>query len=327
MSKLNTSKLTWKSVLAFIGALLAGLFIGGSVGVNISNTDEGIIIETNGNSIIELSDEQVPTEIETEDGEIEVLSAPTVEMVDGNGLVEECPEGEECGLGAFVWVDVASPTTIKDTTLGQCINVDNYAGSQCWDLSAAVSENMAGRRLTTCGTGAAKGMMNCWESNAGSDFDVIWDATALQAGDIVVFGGGQYGHTGIALGSYNNGYIALLGTNQGGQGCPGGGSSANIINISTKNFLGAYRWKEYEVKPEPEKKRNCQEWKVEAGDTMGAIMDYCEGKVQWDSAMDEYAGKWVSVDYKPGQTVYAGWNSASGVGLFAGDTIKFTGSR
>ena len=63
-------------------------------------------------------------------------------------------------------------------------------------------------------------------------------AVALQPGDIAVFGGGTYGHTGIVLGYYNNGYIALLGTNQGGVGCNGGGSSANIINISTKNFLG-----------------------------------------------------------------------------------------
>lgn len=325
MTKLNLSKPTWKSVLAFLAALLAGLLIGGSVGINIADTDEGVIVETNSNSIIELSDEQVPTEIETEDGEIEVLSAPTVEMVDGNGLVEECPEGEECGLGAFVWVDVTSPTTIKDTTLGQCINVDNFAGSQCWDLSAAVSENMTGRRLSTCGTGAAKGMMNCWESNAGSDFEVVWEATALQPGDIAVFGSGAYGHTGIVLGYYNNGYIALLGTNQGGSGCVGGGSAANIINISTKTFIGAYRWKEYIVKEEPEERRDCTEWKVQKGDTLGAIMEYCRGETEWGAAMAQYAMSWESVDYKLGQTVYEGWNSATGVGLYAGDTIRFVG--
>lgn len=327
-SKINLSKLSWKSIIGFIAALVVGLLVGGTVGVNISNTDEGVIIEATGNSVIELSDEQVPTVIETEDGEVEVLNAPTVEMVDGNGLVDECPEGEECGKGAFRYVDVTSPTAIKDSILGTCVDVDGYFGSQCWDASAAVAENMTGRRLSTCGTGAAKGMMDCWQSNAGEDYDVIWEATAVQPGDIAVFGGGAYGHTGIVLGYYNNGYVALLGTNQGGTGCAGGGSSANIINISLKNFIGAYRWKEYVVKeePKPEVKRNCSEWKVEKGDTLGAIMAYCEGETDWAN-MAGYAESWVSTQTKPGQTVYAGWISEGGVGLYAGDVIRFTGEQ
>lgn len=324
-SKVNLSKLNVKTVLAFIATLIVGLLIGGTVGINISNTEEGVIIEANGNSIIELSDEQVPTKIETEDREIEVISAPTVEMVDGNGLMEECPEGEECGMGAFFPIDVTNPTTIKDSVLTRCVNIDSFAGSQCWDLSAAVAENMTGRRLSTCGTGAAKGMMDCWQTNAGEDYDVIWNASELQAGDIAVFGGGQYGHTGIVLGGYNNGYVALLGTNQGGAGCEGGGSAANIINISTKNFIGAYRWKEYIPKeePKPENTRNCSEWKVEKGDTLGAIMQYCRGEIEWGEAMEEYAKSWVSTEVKPGQTVYDGWNSETGIGLYAGDVIRF----
>lgn len=325
MPKINLSNLTWKSAITFLVTLIAGLLIGGTVGVNISNTEEGVIIEATGNSVIELSDEQVPAVIETEDGEVEVFNAPTVEMVDGNGLTEECSEGEECGMGAFFPIDVTSPTTIKDSVLSRCVNIDSFAGSQCWDLSSAVAENMTGRRLSTCGTGAAKGMMDCWQTNAGEDYDVIWNASELQAGDIAVFGGGAYGHTGIVLGSYNNGYVALLGTNQGGAGCEGGGSAANIINISTKAFLGAYRWKEYVAKdePQPEARRDCSEWHVEEGDTLGAIMQYCRGSVEWGDPMDEYAKSWVSTEMKVGQTVYAGWNSESGVGLFAGDVIRF----
>ncbi len=325
-SKINLSKLSWKSVVGFVVALVIGLLVGGTVGVNISNTDDGVIIETTGNSIIELSDEQVPTVIETEDGDIEVLNAPTVEMVDGNGLIDECPEDEECGKGAFRYVDVTSPTTIKDSILGTCVDIDGYFGSQCWDASAAVAENMTGRRLSTCGTGAAKGMMDCWQTNAGEDYDVIWESTALQPGDIAVFGGGTYGHTGIVLGYYNNGYVALLGTNQGGAGCNGGGSSANIINISLKNFIGAYRWKEYAVKePVVSETRDCSEWKVKEGDTLGAIMAYCQGKTEWGSAMVKYAESWVSTEVRPGQTVYAGWNSETGIGLYAGDVIRFVG--
>ena len=327
MARMNMSKLTWKSIVGFFIALVAGLLVGGTLGISISNTEEGVIVETTGNSIIELSDEQVPTVIETEDGDVEVLNTPTVEMVDGNGLIDECPEGEECGKGAFRYIDVTSPTTIKDSIIGACVDIDGYFGSQCWDASAAVAENMTGRRLSTCGTGAAKGMMDCWQTNAGEDYEVIWDAVALQPGDIAVFGGGTYGHTGIVLGYYNNGYIALLGTNQGGVGCHGGGSSANIINISTKNFLGAYRWKEYVVKEESatSEARDCTEWKVEEGDTLGAIMAYCQGKTEWGPAMVKYAESWVSTETKPGQTVYAGWNSETGVGLYAGDVIRFVG--
>jgi hypothetical protein len=55
----------------------------------------------------------------------------------------------------------------------------------------------------------------------------------------------------MALGSYNNGYVALLGQNQGGYACDGGGQATNIINISLKDFAGAFRPKTYE-KPDPE---------------------------------------------------------------------------
>lgn len=328
MPKINLSNLNIKGVIAFIVTLVAGLLIGGTAGINISNTEDGVVIETTGNSIIELSNEQIPTIIETEDGEVEVLNAPTVEMVDGNGLIDECPEDEECGKGAFRYIDVTSPTTIKDSIIGTCVDIDGYFGSQCWDASAAVAENMTGRRLSTCGTGAAKGMMDCWQTNAGEDYEVVWDATSLQPGDIAVFGGGTYGHTGIVLGTYNNGYIALLGTNQGGATCAGGGSSANIINISTKNFIGAYRWKEY-VQPEPTLEpelpipiSNCVQWHVERGDTMGKIMLECENTVVYGEAMNAYAKTWYSLIYVPGQSVYDGWKSKSGVGLYAGDDIE-----
>lgn len=54
----------------------------------------------------------------------------------------------------------------------------------------------------------------------------------------------------MALGPVKNGYVALLGENQGGRYCQGGGAATNIINISIKNLIGFYRPKAY-VKPAP----------------------------------------------------------------------------
>lgn len=331
-NKLNLKNINFKSVVLVIATLLLGLLLGKATTTTVEPVvDENgevtdIIVDTG--FTMELSDEQVPTVIETEDGKIEVISAPTVEEVDGGNLNNtECDlSTEDCGRGAYHYVDVTSPTTIKDSTYGQCIDVDGWYGSQCVDLTAAVSENMTGQRLTTCGTGAAKGMMDCWEQNAGSDFEVIWDATQLQPGDIVVLDGGNWGHVGIAMGGYNEGYVALLGTNQGGSACAGGGSSANLININLKNFLGAYRWKNYIQKEEEAETSlpvsNCKTWDVVKGDTMSKIMLECENTVRYGEAMDAYAKTWFSVLYMPNQSVYDGWKSKSGVGLYAGDTIE-----
>lgn len=184
---------------------------------------------------------------------------PTVEAVENNMPVTnqddlgECPEGEECGLGAVVpVVNVKTPQGFANDVLGRCIDVDNFAGSQCWDEMDVFFENYAKHPLYTCGTGAAKGTIEdgCWQKNATDKFVMIWDKTKLQAGDIVVFSTGQWGHIGMAMGDYNNGYITLLGQNQGGEACPGGGSAGNIINISLRDFIGAFRPKSY-IKPEP----------------------------------------------------------------------------
>ena len=170
---------------------------------------------------------------------------------------------------------------------------------------------------------------------------MIWDATKLQAGDWVVFNNGQYGHVGMATGSYNNGYITLAGQNQGGGLCPGSsmGGKVNIINISTKYFAGAFRPKAY-IKPEPKPEPKpapkptpaptpvvdkCKVRTVKKGDTMGKIMKECKGKITWGKAMEAYANQWYSTKLNKYLTVYYGWTHGSGYGLFAGDVIEFRG--
>lgn len=319
-----------KLIINIIGLILSWLAVYGltahfSIKTELGNPDNPVNnIEINGDYKIELSDVQVETILETEDGEIEVLSAPTVERVENNQV--KCEEGEECGLGKYIYAPTETPWEFKEYTLNKCWDTDEYYGAQCWDLGDLFWQNYTGRNLSTCGTGGAKGAWLCKEQNAGNEFDLITDKTKLQAGDWIIFNGGQWGHVGMALGGYNNGYIALLGQNQGGASCNGGGQATNIINISLKDFAGAFRPKSYE-KPEPTPTPSplpitgCNEWDVKEGDTMSGIMLNCEGTVVYGEAMDSYAKTWYSRYYRPNQSVYDGWHSDTGVGLYNGDTI------
>ena len=318
-----------KKIIAAIVILVLGVF-GGAVGktvLTVETNDEGkTVVKIESENQIELSTESVPTEIETADGVIETIDAPTVESVDTGNIAAECPEGEECGQGRYIYAPTETPQAFKDYTIGQCWNTDGYYGAQCWDLGDLFWQNYAGRNLSTCGTGAAKGIWNCKEQNAGDEFELITDSAQLQVGDWVIFNNGTYGHVGMALGGYNGGYVALLGQNQGGYACEGGGSSTNIINISLKSFAGAFRPKSY-IKPEPQPEPtpvadSCDRIEVKKGDTMGAIMKRCEGEIRWGEAMNEYAKTWKSTKYMLYPTVYDGWASTGGYGLFAGDVIE-----
>lgn len=74
--------------------------------------------------------------------------------------------------------------------------------------------------------------------------------------------------------------------------------------------------------PDPAPVSSCTTWKLNRGDTLSKIMKTCKGYVNW-SEMNNYAKHWYSTYYRPNQTVYSGWNSGSGVGLYAGDTIYY----
>ena len=312
-----------KTIIPVVVAILA------SAGVSIAITQN-----EKGNSVVEatFSIELAKAEvIETDDGEIEVIGAQTVEAVDSQNatLLTECDENEEeCGLGRYYYAPVDTPYAFYDFTKDNCWDTDGAYGGQCWDYGDLFWQNYAGRRLSTCGSGAAKGTIvdGCWQTNAGNDFTMIWDPTQLQPGDWVVFNNGTWGHIGMALGTYNNGYISLAGQNQGGADCDGGGGAVNVINISLKNFAGAFRPNAY-IAPEPEPEpvipvSNCALWHVQRGDTMSKIMLECENTVVYGEAMNAYARTWYSLIVKPGQSVYDGWVSKSGVGLYAGDDIE-----
>ena len=317
--KLNLNDFNLKHLFILICTLLIGI-LGGSV-ITLNYNPEAELIELETNSL-ELSEEQVDAKVINDEGEEVTMELPTVEEVTSNQVIEEDLPDE--GLGEYH--DTSSPQAYKNAVLGKCVDVDGKYGAQCFDLASDFWKNYAGRWLSSCGTGAAKGTLNCFEYNAGNEFDVLWDAKKLQAGDWVVFDSGQYGHIGMAMGNYNNGYISLLGQNQGGKNCSGGGSTANIINIKLSSFKGAFRPKAYIKKtPTPSTPipvSNCIKRHVEKGDTMSKIMLECENTVVYGEAMDAYAKTWFSLIYKPNQSVYDGWHSKTGVGLYANDDIE-----
>lgn len=314
---------------ATIAVLLVGALCGVGIGLAARPTEEKVEMTVEANYSIELSEEQKPALVENEAGETEEVEAPTVEEIDGNQAL--APESDLPGLGQGAYYDVSSPQAFREATYGKCLDLDGYFGSQCVDLYAAFQLSFANRWPNVCGTGAARGLWDCRGQNAGDEYEIITDPTALQAGDWVIFGGGRYGHVGMAMGPYNAGYVALLGENQGGASCAGGGAATNIINMSTKTFLGAFRPKDYiKVDPEPEPEpetpvpvSGCVKWHLLKGDTMSKIMLSCENTVVYGEAMDAYAKTWYSLVYKPGQSVYDGWyKSQNGVGLYAGDDIE-----
>lgn len=314
------------TVVLFIIGVVGGIV--GGTNINITNKDGKTQITVESSYSIELPQAEV---IETADGEIEVVDAPVVEAVDSQNasILIECDENEEeCGLGAFYWAPTETPYAFYNYTKDQCWNTDGSYGAQCWDYGDLFWQNYAGRRLSTCGTGAAKGTIEdgCWQINAGDDFVMEWNPLNLQPGDFAVFNNGTWGHIGEVLGYYDNGYILIAGQNQGGTACTGGGAAVNVIKISLKNFAGAFRPKAYiapEPEPEPQPEPdNCDRIEVKAGDTLGEIMERCEGEIKWGAAMDEYARSWKSTKYMLYPTVYDGWASEGGYGLFAGDIIE-----
>lgn len=86
-------------------------------------------------------------------------------------------------------------------------------------------------------------------------------------------------------------------------------------------------WAQPEPEPTPEPQpeipvSGCVQWHVEQGDTMSRIMLECENTVQYGEAMDAYAKTWYSLVIKPGQSVYDGWTSGTGYGLYYNDDIE-----
>lgn len=270
---------------------------------------------------IEISPKQIPAVVAPGVPSSEII---TVDEIDGGEIYQQVLDDINA-RGSYY--DTSSYLNFIKATEGQCVIERNIYGAQCVSLAQAFWTNYAGRAISTCGTGAARGIAECADYNAGSEFDFTLDVSHIIPGAWVVTDGGTWGHVAMAVGYYNNGYLAVYGENQGGEKCTEGGSKPNVVNLNMSTFIGAFIPKSYEPQPAPEPEpvipiSGCIEWHVNRGDTMSKIMLDCEGTIVYGEPMDNYARSWYSLIYRPNQSVYDGWQSESGVGLYAGDDLE-----
>ena len=165
-------KATISAIIIAVLAIVAAI-TGATININIEQDKY--------NATIEYSEEQQPAIVEDDMGELKEEEAiPTVEEVDGGLFADEKTgvssiTGEYEDLGAYVETfDTSTPIAFRNATIGKCVIANNRYGAQCVSLARVFWWSYADRDVSTCGTGMAKGMMNCADENAGDDFEIYW---------------------------------------------------------------------------------------------------------------------------------------------------------
>lgn len=229
-----------------------------------------------------------------------------------DATTEELFDEEEVGLGF---------ATSIDAILGRRLDDGNTDGGRGWQCSKYTAYLATGKREYSTahpdyGPVNGKDVASWLVKNYGFKYVDTPVKGAIGSGGFNT----QYGHTVMYL--YSTGSNTAM------------VNDANYVplTVSTHNMnISGWVWVvpgDYNPtptptsEPTPEPVASCDLINVYKGDTMGAIMRRCEGYVQWGAAMDAYARSWVSTKVKPGQTVYDGWHSSTGVGLYAGDIIQ-----
>lgn len=220
------------------------------------------------------------------------------------------------GLGGLTTLDTVISRRLPDG------NNDNGKGWQCSKYTAYLATGKREYSSTHPDYGPVNGKdLASWlVKNYG------WKYTDTPVEGAIGSGGFNttYGHTAMYL--YSTGSNSAM------------VNDANYIplTVSTHNMnISGWVWvvpSDYDPKPTPEPQptptpeptpvSSCTTWKLNRGDTLSKIMKACKGYVNW-SEMNTYAQHWYSTYYRPNQSVYSGWNSYNGVGLYAGDTIYY----
>lgn len=225
----------------------------------------------------------------------------------------ELNDTEEVGLGFSTSIDAILNRRLPDG------DNDNGKGWQCSKYTGYLATGRREYSTTHPDYGAVNGKdVAAWlVKNYGFKYIDKPIKGAIGSGGFNT----QYGHTVMYL--YSTGSNTAMVND----------ANYTPLRVSTHNMsISGYVWVvpgDYNPTPSPSPSpspepisNTCNKINVARGDTMSAIMLRCEGYVKYGLSMDEYAKTWVSTKVKPGQTIYEGWNSSTGVGLYAGDVIE-----
>lgn len=162
----------------------------------------------------------------------------------------------------YVNVPHATYDEWRANTIGNEYDLDGHYGCQCWDYASLFWRNLgfpAGYPQT--GNGYAYG---CWtlrrQINKGSQFDLIELLANVKKGDVVVLDRGRYtgdvaGHIAFADEDYTGGNtLTLVGQNQENASATVG-YKVTADTLSVTKFLGAFRYKGWNVTPPPPTRR------------------------------------------------------------------------
>lgn len=218
------------------------------------------------------------------------------------------------GLGGSVTLDTVISRRLPDG------NTDNGKGWQCSKYTAYLATGKREYSSTHQDYGPVNGkdIANWLVKNYGWKYIETPVEGAIGSGGFNT----TYGHTAMYL--YSTGSNSAM------------VNDANYVplTVSTHNMnISGWVWvvpddytptpaPDPTPQPEPAPASTCSTWKLNRGDTLSKIMKACKGYVNW-SEMNSYAKHWYSMHYRPDQSVFTGWLSNTGVGLYAGDTIYY----
>lgn len=167
------------------------------------------------------------------------------------------------------YVDVSHGTydEWRNATNGNGYNIDGYYGCQCWDFASLFWRNIGfptGYPHIT--SSSAYTMWQLRDQNVSyggvTYFDLVYNISEVKRGDIIVFNytsNNPYGHIGFADEDFstwtpdpNQPYeFPILSENNGGTSDPDGGALTNIHGYDYRLFLGAFRFRDWNITPTP----------------------------------------------------------------------------
>lgn len=136
--------------------------------------------------------------------------------------------------------------------IGSGVNIDNDYGYQCWDYAAAFWLAQTGRSFVMPTLNVKDGFLdpNYRATNAGTEFEIIYDWNTLMVGDWVLWDWGLNGHIAIVVGISRSdekhiASVLVWDQNGTGQQLPEGGWYVSEHYLGSAGFIGAFRYKKW----------------------------------------------------------------------------------